>query len=116
MMRTGFARVSQAEMDQYVERTRSAADEQMQRLVASCTVRNVNATCHLVKGDAGDVIPASARQERADLVVLGTVARTGVLNALIGNTAERVIRQLNCSLLALKPAGFTSPVTLPEQP
>jgi universal stress protein E len=29
---------------------------------------------------------------------------------VIGNTAENVLRELRCSLLALKPNGFVSPV------
>jgi universal stress protein E len=115
MVRNGFVRLSQDEVDRYVEQARSAADQQLQTLINNCTVQGVRATCHLVKGDAGEVIPAIAKEQRADLVVMGTVARTGVSNVLIGNTAERIIRRLNCSLLALKPAGFTSPITLPDR-
>lgn len=47
---------------------------------------------------------------RADLVVMGTVARTGVAGLIIGNTAEAILEQVNCSVLAIKPAGFKSPV------
>jgi len=31
---------------------------------------------------------------------------------LIGNTAESVITRVECSVMAVKPANFTSPVTL----
>jgi nucleotide-binding universal stress UspA family protein len=41
---------------------------------------------------------------------MGTVARTGIKGLLIGNTAERVLQRLRVSVLATKPAGFTSPV------
>jgi nucleotide-binding universal stress UspA family protein len=30
---------------------------------------------------------------------------------IMGNTAERVLEQLKCSVLALKPRGFMSPIT-----
>ncbi|MFU8769020.1 MAG: universal stress protein [Desulfotignum sp.] len=45
-----------------------------------------------------------------DLVVMGTIARTGVSGLFIGNTAEAVFHQLQCSILAVKPPGFESPV------
>ena len=39
-----------------------------------------------------------------------TVARSGAGGMIIGNTAERVLNRMNCSVLALKPDGFVSPV------
>ena len=69
---------------------------------------------HLRQGMAATVIPEQARQIHADLVVMGTVARAGIAGLLIGNTAEAVLEQLQCSVLAVKPSGFVSPVTLPE--
>jgi universal stress protein E len=49
-----------------------------------------------------------------ELVVMGTIARTGVSGMLVGNTAEKVLPFLPCSILAIKPAGFKSPVSLDE--
>lgn len=65
---------------------------------------------HLRRGVAASVIPEVAKQIQADLVVMGTVARTGIAGLLIGNTAEAVLEQLQCSVLAVKPPGFVSPV------
>ncbi len=65
---------------------------------------------HLKKGVAGKLIPALAGELKADLVVMGTVARTGVPGLFIGNTAEAILDQLQCSVLAIKPPGFVSPV------
>jgi universal stress protein E len=45
-------------------------------------------------------------------VVMGTVARTGVPGFIMGNTAETILSQIDCSVLAIKPPGFTTPVTL----
>ncbi|HBX95053.1 MAG TPA: universal stress protein UspA and related nucleotide-binding protein [Hyphomonas sp.] len=47
-----------------------------------------------------------------DTVVIGTIGRVGIPGLLMGNTAEKVLRQLDCSLLALKPEGFVSTVML----
>ena len=67
---------------------------------------------HLYEGMPEDVIPRVAKDLDAELVVIGTVGRSGISAALIGNTAEHVIDNLNCDLLALKPPGFESPVRL----
>ena len=67
---------------------------------------------YLVKGRARREIPALAKQIGADLIVMGTVARTGVPGFIMGNTAESILNQIDCSVLAVKPPGFTTPVTL----
>jgi universal stress protein E len=56
------------------------------------------------------VIEQVALKIDAELVILGTIGRTGISAALIGNTAEHVIDQLNCDVLALKPDGYKSPL------
>ena len=69
----------------------------------------------LLEGEPEIMIPQLAEKEHEDLVVMGTVARTGLAGALIGNTAEKILRRINCSLLAVKPDGFVSPVSVEEQ-
>ena len=69
---------------------------------------------HLPEGPAKKVIAPLAAQLRADLVVMGTVARTGISGLIIGNTAEAILDQLTCSVLAIKPPGFKTPVKLDE--
>jgi len=68
---------------------------------------------HLIRGDdpASSIIKL-ARREKIDLLVTGTVCRTGLAGFIIGNTAEDVLSALNCSVLTVKPEGFVSPVTL----
>ena len=68
--------------------------------------------CHVDEGLPEDVIPAKARVMDAELVVMGTIGRTGLSAALIGNTAEHVIDQLNCDVLAIKPMEFECPISL----
>jgi universal stress protein E len=67
---------------------------------------------HLIQGPAKKMILQLANDLSADLVVMGTIARTGISGLIIGNTAEAVFRQLMCSILAVKPPGFESPVKL----
>jgi universal stress protein E len=68
------------------------------------------ANTHVEEGLPETVIEQVAIKLDAELVILGTVGRTGISAALIGNTAEHVIDQLNCDVLALKPDGYVSPL------
>ena len=68
----------------------------------------------LLKGDPSRVLPALTRSVRADLLVMGTIARSGIAGLIIGDTAENVIADVTCSVLAVKPRGFVSPVRLPD--
>ncbi|MBS0847445.1 universal stress protein UspE [Citrobacter sp. JGM124] len=69
---------------------------------------------HVVKGQAEEVIPDLADQLDVGIVVLGTVGRTGLSAAFLGNTAEQVIGSLRCDLLVIKPDDFKSSVELDD--
>ena len=65
---------------------------------------------HLV-GDFPDVaINGLARRTHADIVVMGALSRSGLKRLLIGNTAERLLDELPCDLMIVKPPQFTSHV------
>ena len=57
---------------------------------------------HVLEGMPEDVIPRIARELDAEMVLIGTIGRTGLSAAIIGNTAEHVIDRLDCDVLALK--------------
>ena len=65
---------------------------------------------HLLHGEASAEIPAFVSRNHVDLLVLGTVARRGIVGFFLGNTAEVILNKVECSVLAVKPAGFVSPV------
>ena len=73
----------------------------------------VPVSVELVKGQPSRVLPALTRRLRVDLLVMGTVARSGIPGLIIGNTAENVLDDVMCSVLAVKPRGFVTPVRLP---
>lgn len=51
-----------------------------------------------------------AEQVPADRIVMGTLGRVGIPGFFVGNTAEEVLQTSRASVLAVKPAGFVSPV------
>jgi nucleotide-binding universal stress UspA family protein len=71
----------------------------------------VQLTPHVVRGAPRAEIPRQVSALGADLVVLGTIARTGVPGFLIGNTAEDVLNSVGCSVVTLKPPGYVSPLS-----
>ncbi len=67
---------------------------------------------HLVAGDAAVAIPSVARKTRSAIVVIGAVSRSALKRLFIGNTAERVMDELRCDLLVVKPAKFAFKTSL----
>jgi nucleotide-binding universal stress UspA family protein len=72
--------------------------------------KDIPGRVRLVKGQPGILIPRLAASEEIDLVVMGMVCRTGVAGFFMGNTAESILQQVECSLLTVKPEGFVTPV------
>ena len=62
-----------------------------------------NAIQHIEFGDADKRIPSIANKIKADLVVMGSVGRKGINGFLLGNTAEKVMRNLRTDILIIKP-------------
>jgi len=48
-------------------------------------------------------------EQHIDLLLIGAIARGQLDNALIGNTAERVLEEVDCDLLVLKPLPKDEP-------
>ena len=97
-------RIAIADVEKLVEQMEIAHKHGLDRLLEKHPYDRTQA--HLIRGDAGDVIIDFVEQRKIDLVVIGTVARTGIPGLLIGNTAEEVLSSVQCSVLTLKPEGF----------
>ncbi len=54
-------------------------------------------------GEPATEIVAYARERGVDLLVVGTHGRTGLEHALMGSTAERVVRRAPCPVLTVRP-------------
>jgi nucleotide-binding universal stress UspA family protein len=67
---------------------------------------------YLERGPAAATIRDLCLKLDTDLLVMGTVGRTGIPGFFIGNTAENLLQTTSASILAVKPRDFVSPVTL----
>jgi nucleotide-binding universal stress UspA family protein len=66
----------------------------------------------LRRGDARQVIAEQTQMLNPRVLIMGTVGRSHLAGLLIGNTAEDVLNQVSCAVLALKPSDFVCPITL----
>lgn len=113
------AHTSEDKINGYLEQTHSEYEGKLKKLslefkslVGKDAIDYINPISHLVKGLPAKEIPAMTKKYDIDLIVMGTVARTGISGLFIGNTAEAILEQVQCSVLAIKPKGFETPVTL----
>ncbi|MEN9464378.1 MAG: hypothetical protein RL217_559 [Pseudomonadota bacterium] len=58
---------------------------------------------HVQEGDPENVVSELTKSLGADLVVIGSVGRTGISSVLIGNTAELLMDKVTCDVLVIKP-------------
>lgn len=56
-------------------------------------------------GKAAEEIVRAARERRAELIVIATHGRGALRSALIGSTAEKVVRTASCPVLTIKSGG-----------
>jgi nucleotide-binding universal stress UspA family protein len=84
----------------------------LDRLLAPYGKSAADPSVHLVAGEPATAIGATVEATGADLIVMGTIGGVCTPGLFIGRTAEDVLRTARTSVLAVKPAGFVSPVTL----
>ena len=113
----GYLQIRGDLSDQALRRLRKETKQDYQRklnhLIEATDIKPVKT--HLKRGDnPAQIITNLARKEKIDLLVMGTVCRTGLSGFFIGNTAEEVLSAVSCSVLTVKPEGFISPVTLED--
>jgi universal stress protein E len=89
-------------------RARSKARARLEKALRN--VRVGRGRRHLASLHPINAIPQVARKIHGDIVVMGAVSRTGLKRLLIGNTAERIIDDLRCDVLVVKPREFSSRV------
>jgi universal stress protein E len=110
----GDLMLAQEQVERYVEDSRVEARKALDHLLAGVPDRPGRRFVHLLKGEPADVIAEFAKTGRVDLIVMGTIARSGIGGLLIGNTAESILQRVDCSVLAIKPEGFVAPVVLED--
>jgi len=111
--------VTDAEVDAMVAEEANKRKQWLENLVSTYgskgdkdAIDYLDPQLHMIKGDAKHIVPTIARELNVDLIIMGTLARTGIPGFFMGNTAESILNQIDCSVLTIKPPGFVSPVGL----
>ncbi len=109
-----FMCMSREDLQQAKSKERTMRMQRIQILMSESQVDKLKPRLHLVEGKPYKQIIKQAREQNIDLLVIGTVCRTGIKGFIIGNTAEEVLNHVNCSVLTVKPNGFVTPATLED--
>ncbi len=110
LLHNRWAGVNPGQVQSIIETEQRNHRATLDNLIASSGITG-SIEVHHVRGRPETTIPKLVESEGIDILAMGTVARTGIPGLIIGNTAENIVQNLGCSLLALKPETFVSPVT-----
>lgn len=103
-----------AESFAMMERSRTAAAQQLEEVRDDLARRGIPARVRLLLGIPGEHIRQAVREKDMDLLVLGVQGRHNLLYGLIGKTAERLIHEGPCPVLAVPGAHKDAVESLPS--
>ncbi len=111
-----FGRVQRQIVEEYLATQRAEAKQRLHEQLAQTDYRTLphGVQVHVVDGPPDEAILKAIDDFQIDLVVMGTSARSGLSNLVLGNTAERMISHMKCSVIAVKPHDFECPVRLDD--
>jgi nucleotide-binding universal stress UspA family protein len=76
-------------------------DRQLTERAARVTAAGLRCTTKIIEGGAVAEITRRGCEIGADLIVVGTHGRTGLVHALLGSVAEKVVRRASCPVLTV---------------
>lgn len=103
--------VSEDELQDDIKETKANHLHQLNLLIKESGIGG-NVRVEHIRGAPDTIIPEYVDAKHVDILVMGTLARSGIQSFIIGNTAENIVQKLSSSLMALKPNGFISPVKI----
>ena len=101
----GLVELSQAPAKAYKEwdrKLREGVEKKLRPLVESARKESVEAQALLLTGFADEAIIEAAKQQRADLIVMGTRGRRGAARLFLGSVAARVISTAPCPVMTVR--------------
>lgn len=110
MRSSAFMHIESGEIERQRQLVRVAHETAVADLIGHHIVESDHPTVHVRDGPASAVIADIVEHEHINLVVMGTFGRRGVTGLVMGNTAEQVLDDLRCSVVAVKPPDFVSPI------
>ena len=81
---------------------RVLAQRELDKIVERLGQQGIKAHALLRTGAPFVEIVTAAKNEKADLIVMGTHGRTGLSHILVGSVAEKVVRKAPCPVLTVR--------------
>jgi universal stress protein E len=102
------SRVDQEKLSEYRAQKKAEVERKLEDRLSSLDYRTLQFGVQVfVEFGAPDQhILKMIEEHGIDVVIMGTKARTGISGMFVGNTAERLLPHIPCSLLAVKPDDF----------
>jgi len=100
-------------IDTMVQQARRQASIKLERTLG--TVKIPKSRRYLLAARPIEAIAETASRTRTAIVVMGALSRSGLSRLLIGNTAERILDELTCDILVIKPASFRNSISLVQR-
>jgi universal stress protein A len=94
--------------------TEGIAERELQKLAHQHLPSNFAHQIVLRKGDPASLIVTVAQELHADLIVMPTHGRQGIMHMIIGSVAERVIRAAKTPVLTVRPSDHRTLVASPD--
>jgi nucleotide-binding universal stress UspA family protein len=92
-------------LEQLREEMIRVAEDTLRRHMRKALGPNARPTMAVVAGKPFRQIVRYAQRHQVDLIVMGTAGRTGLDHAIMGSTAERVVRTAHCPVFSVRIAA-----------
>ncbi|MCA9079552.1 MAG: universal stress protein [Planctomycetaceae bacterium] len=89
----------------YLNDLKAAAEKTLATRPDPSWVEGVEVKREVLIGTAFLEIIRYAKEEDIDMIVIGTHGRTGLVHALMGSVAEKIVRKAPCPVLTVRPEG-----------
>ena len=103
---------SPKEVKAYVEEWRKASESWLEHFKEEAFKRysqtGITFTAYLEMGAASRALVTAVKDLNTDVLFIGSANRSGIPGLFIGNTAETVLDQVECSVYVVKPHDFSS--------
>jgi len=104
--------VAQDDLNRMQNQQTDAAENKLADRLSETDFRTLElgSRMHIEVGAPEVAISKIMKEDEIDVLVLGTNGRSGLAGLVMGNTCERLLAEVDCSLLVIKPRDFKCPV------
>lgn len=105
-----WGRLKETEICCYADVEHKEREITLKNLIRHIDLEDLSLQSALIEGEPEDQLPQYIDDNAIDLLLMGTLCRTGIAGFIIGNRAESILDSVTCPVITLKPSTFKSPV------